>query len=132
MNTADTVKVLRRSAELLGERGWCQGQLENSQGQVCAMGAFEWAANELFPTIRLEDGPDAYFASLDDRQDLARDAIDALTEVLDLTPDPDSVYGDNPIPDWNDAKDRTVEDVILAFKRAAEHVEENREPANHR
>lgn len=35
---------LLKAAQIIRERGWCQGQLRHESGAVCAMGAIEIAA----------------------------------------------------------------------------------------
>jgi hypothetical protein len=53
--------VFRRAAEVLRERGWCQGQLRTASWSVCALGAlqdaleetgFAWLSSEAFEARR--------------------------------------------------------------------------------
>jgi hypothetical protein len=37
--SAETAKVLRDAAELIREKGWCQGDYEKADGAHCAIGA---------------------------------------------------------------------------------------------
>ena len=89
--------ILLRSAELLEQNGWCQGAFMQS-GRMCAAGAMMQAETE-------QD--DHWTASG------YHEAQIAMAETI----------GAVSIPFWNDAPERTAEDVILAFKRAAEQFE---------
>lgn len=123
----NTANLLRRAADILGEKGWCQGSLTNPDGNVCAMGAFHQAAYEIYPEAQEFYSP-ADFSVMYDRMQVQSDAASAMAHVLDL-PEPRyfSELGltKNPIPAWNDAPERSAEDVILAMKNAAQHVEES-------
>jgi hypothetical protein len=93
-------KILRDAAEYIGEHGWIQGDLEDeATGSVCALGAIN--------NVVLNGWNDC-------------GALVALTAHLGLDPTPGFLH---PIAKWNDAKERTAEDVILAFKRTAEELE---------
>lgn len=117
MSNNETAGILRESAEILGEKGWCQNVEKNHEGHMCAMGAMSRAASKLYP-VGEEQGADR--ANWDARLDLEWSVIAALANVIGLP----NGRGMNPIPNWNDMPERTAEDVILAFKRAAEHAEE--------
>lgn len=87
-------EVLLKAADTLAERGWCQGGLSDAQGRYCAIGAIRKVTN----------------------WSLGKDARSAVHRLMDHI-ETDQYYG---IADWNDAPERTAEDVILAMKRAAE------------
>jgi hypothetical protein len=91
-NTSD---VLRKAAEILGERGWCQRSSMDDQGHLCALGALGVASRAISPSAYTKAGA-------------------ALARHLCI----ESRYD---IPEWNDVQGRTAEDVILAMKRAAEN-----------
>ena len=93
--------VLLRAAELLGEKGWCQGTARDAEGHMCAIGALQAANDEV--TQRWQSAE--YRRAQDRLQDhLWGDEL--LTEA-------------HTIPYWNDNPERTAEDVILALKRTA-------------
>lgn len=101
MMITDAGHTLREAAEYISEHGWTQGDLSNSEGGVCALGALNCVAG--IGNIR------------------AHDAATALWDYLDLR---DSLTALHPVAVWNDAPERTAEDVILAMKRAAERFDE--------
>lgn len=43
---------VRRAAQIMEERGWTAGALENEQGNVCAMGAMGRACSPMKPVMR--------------------------------------------------------------------------------
>lgn len=95
-----TAEILVRAAELLGEKGWCQGTPRNAQGEMCARGAICAATHEL-----AGDDPISWaWWNADSR---LRDYVNKET----------GLHMD--VPDWNDMPERTAEDVILMMKRAA-------------
>jgi len=87
VNAAD---VLDKAADVIVERGWCQGQFRNSAGQVCALAAvhtaarttpFTWVADEALGIIRKRVGMSVAY--------------------------------------WNDAPERTADEVITALRECA-------------
>jgi hypothetical protein len=40
-------RAMHRAADLIEDRGWCQGKLRNSRGQICAHMAMLKAAKEI-------------------------------------------------------------------------------------
>jgi hypothetical protein len=115
--------VLRKAAEAISEKGWHQGTLVNKKGQLCAMGGILTAVGyekvrsvaqgwNTFVTLRdlSDDDPDVLFQ----KETLIQAATGRLIEYL-------ADQGENTeIAVWNDATERTAEDVILALKQAAE------------
>lgn len=102
----EAARVLREAAEYIGEHGWIQGDVEDeATGSVCALGAI----NAVLPIAWEDFG-----------------ALDAMTAYLGLVhPLRTEVVGFtmHPVAKWNDAKERTAEDVVLAMKRTAEELE---------
>ncbi|MFF5973683.1 hypothetical protein ACFY7C_19360 [Streptomyces sp. NPDC012769] len=96
-------EILHTAIEIIERDGWYQGDLDDGDdkhGAVCAVGAIE----------RAWSGSSQAFGALywpDER----REAIDRLNSHVG------SYYGG--IGVWNDHPGRTVEDVILALKKAA-------------
>lgn len=43
MDKREIARVLRRAEQVIGERGWCQGNRVDQEGRVCARGAIEIA-----------------------------------------------------------------------------------------
>jgi hypothetical protein len=97
-------EVLRRAAEYMSERGWIQGKLQNENG-VCAMGAIHNVLCEMMSKPYSEEGAR-----------LERVAVTMMSGYLNVGIS-NTV---NHIPSWNDAPDRTAEDVILALKHSAD------------
>lgn len=111
-------EVLERAAEVLAERGWCKGTLENHAGNVCANGAlmhamFGKASANLYEWAE-EDGAQLMNLGIENmpRYSLFKEASVMLSQAAELV----SWIS---IPDWNDNSSTTGEDVMLAFKRAA-------------
>lgn len=79
-----------RAIEVLRERGWCQGTLEDPKGHVCAMGAVNIACDYdidlVYPTLR-------------------------ATEK--------TLGGTDHVADWNDLEGNTVENVIQLLEDTA-------------
>lgn len=108
---SDTGDWLRDAAEYIGEHGWTQGQIKDrNTGAVCAMGA-----------LCMTEGHRAFHW---------KDAVSAVAKVAGVTlvthqlAEGFGVFAENGIPEWNDAPERTAEEVVLTFKRAAELVDE--------
>lgn len=105
---SDTGDWLRDAAEYIGEHGWTQGKMRESTGAVCAMGALCMTANGGTETIH--------------RDSLWGEAVTALGDVAGVAVirTGPGWFGVNGVPKWNDAPERTAEEVVLTFKRAAE------------
>jgi hypothetical protein len=83
--------VLMRAAEIIRERGWCQHNLKDSIGRMCMVGAITEAQSCL--------GISA-----------AGRAQDAVRHELQIN---------GFISDWNNAPERTADEVIQALESAA-------------
>lgn len=92
----DISTVYRRAVEVLDERGWCQEVAEDRDGRVCALGA-----------LRVSAFGDAN--SYDD--DLEHQVLRPLHDHLGQLVAP-----------WNDAPERTEDDVKAALLAVAESV----------
>jgi hypothetical protein len=103
-----TGDLLRDAAEYISEHGWTRGKMRDDKGAVCAMGA-------LYMTTVV--GIDNIY-----RATLLGEAVTALGDIAGVAvirTGPGS-FGVNEVPKWNDAPERTAEEVVLTFKRAAE------------
>ncbi len=90
-------ELLWKAADIIVEKGWCQGTASNKEGNVCAIGALTWATYELF-------GPGG----------LAEDCKYYLPAVNRLC----MKINDSSIPCWNDAPGRTKQEVVAALRSA--------------
>lgn len=106
-------EVLEQAAEAIAEHGWHQGYLtsgdptapdhkDGNPERMCAVGAINYAATG-----------SAFLWSTEDDPMLAPRARQLLRKRLG--------GACISIPSWNDAPERTAEDVILALKKAAHH-----------
>ena len=86
-------EVLSKARDVLAERGWTQRTGERASGEVC--------------TVRA-----TFIAAHRDRE-LAWQVESLIAEAAGL-------YSAFNVPTWNDAPERTYEDVILALKQAEE------------
>lgn len=93
-----TDNIFQKAAEILMEKGHIKGELNTLHG-YCAIGALRAADPAIYP-MACEDAMNAMLAKYgyDDREDIPGD--------LSL----------HPLARWNDAPERTVEDVVLLFK----------------
>ena len=81
--------ALLKAAELIEQRGWCQDFLENSRGQVCALGAMDMLEHSM--------------------------EFDWMRSLMAL----EIEIGSASIADWNDNPSRTQAEVLAAFRAAA-------------
>lgn len=102
--SAQVAADLRAAAEVLRRDGWTQGIFTSeATGCHCAAGALGWAVAE-----NLED------AVFSERWSTA---MGALCRSLGISPWPLAAYR------WNDAPDRTADEVIAALEAAADAAE---------
>lgn len=94
--------LLAASREYIEKHGWCKGRYEDGYGRVCSVGSLPAAMG-----IKYYNFWD--MATPEQRTQL-RDAEQALLNALG-TPNV-------PIPHWNDAPDRTKQDVLDLFAKA--------------
>lgn len=106
-------QILRGAAEYISEHGWNQGDFRDAQtGAVCAAGG-------IFAVLGFEYDEDGLPASNTTYKEyVAETALAMLADSVGIVPPGHSSISD--IPEWNDAPERTAEDVILAMKRASE------------
>jgi hypothetical protein len=98
--TADHIAVadvLDDAADYIEKHGWCQNRLTDIAGRVCAAGAIRAALG----IAESEIPGDTYHA-----------VRHAIYRVAPLT-------HEVPLPSWNDAPDRTEQDVLDMFRAAA-------------
>jgi hypothetical protein len=97
---------LETAYEILEERGWCQHAFMNLPRKVCLDGALRLA---IVDRATLEAHDWAIYSADADRYIMAADRI---MRVLDIN------YRTINIWVWNDAPERSVEDVKLVLKKA--------------
>lgn len=92
--SAQVAADLRAAADVLERDGWRQGELVDSYGCRCVLGAMDAAA-----PLRREDAVEQMWNALAD------------------------VVGTRAIVKWNDAPGRTADEVIAALRTAADRAE---------
>jgi hypothetical protein len=88
--------TLRRAAQIVRERGWTQGRYEEEDGRMCVEGAMSLAHGYQAPAGNCDVVADLF----------------ALRQVTLEN-----------VVDWNDAPERTAEDVIAALEAAADRLD---------
>ena len=101
--------IAQKCVDILNERGWVQGQYENEDGAVCALGALQFAlGGNLYELIHSEPGggKTQIRSGLDNSELELRLRIEILLKVhLGMT-----------IVKYNDMDGRTVDDIIHVFE----------------
>ena len=82
---------LMRASQIVEWRGWCQGQLEDRRGRVCAVRAYQLAA-------------------LESEKQFGGYGLLAVSLVLDT---------DLTVAQWNDGNGRSLSEVVSAYRRTA-------------
>lgn len=118
--------LLARAADIIGERGWAQGDYINEAGCVCAVGAIRAAAAEqagLDNFLDVLDGDAVLPVGL---SDAARRAELLAGDRLVANDDGSHVGGIlfGGLVGWNDAEGRTADEVVTILRAAAEGGEE--------
>lgn len=103
-----TANIFEKAAQVISETGHAKGALRDYEtGAHCAMGA-----------LNVADHGAAFYASSDRVEHLANQAAQMLADRGQLEP-----YGHKAdyldLIQWNNAPERTGEDVILLFKELA-------------
>jgi hypothetical protein len=93
--------TLRAAAQLIRERGWGQGDYVNASGCFCSVGAIRAACGIQDFAGQSKTAPSSTKP--------VREALGWLSRSV----------GRVLMAGWNDAPDRTVDDVLAAFDRAA-------------
>lgn len=91
-------RLLLDAADVIRKNGHCKNALRDAAGRVCAIGAIMEAAREAYP------GPN--WSGFRDR----------VTDAFRLV---EEVGGIPCIAAWNNAPERTADEVIAAFERVA-------------
>jgi hypothetical protein len=108
-------EVLRRAEQIIGERGWCQGDYTDELGHVCTRGAIN---------VVVSGEP---FDYNDDEHELREPLAVASTLALAryLNGVGRAVEGSSlsDVSDWNDELDRNEADVRAALLAAADRAE---------
>lgn len=94
----DVAEVLEKAHDELLIHGWCQGNYRVGE-RMCALGAIEAVSGEAW-----------VFDSI---------AAEAAQRLCEAIPAQDGTVGD-----WNDAPERTIDDVLDAFRHAAKNERE--------
>lgn len=110
--TADPA-LLRKAADIIHEGGLSKGLFSTDDGRHCTVGALLEAAYG--ETVWEEGRPDT-------SNPIVYEGAQALAQVVA----PGNLATLLPIYNWNDALERTAEDVIDAFEQAAQQLEANR------
>ncbi|MFD4474628.1 hypothetical protein ACFWPU_00725 [Streptomyces sp. NPDC058471] len=103
------MNIFEKAAQVLMEGGHCKGELADGEGRHCAMGALHMAEMEKAWSVA-----PTYYADV-----AASRAADRLAERGELPPlnnDEFMGFATHPLARWNDAPERTGEDVIMLFK----------------
>jgi hypothetical protein len=98
--------VYRTAADRIRKGGLIKGDYSDGQGNYCTLGAVGWPGTTYIQSIA--------------RAELLADLIGYTPELYDLKGAPAIVTH------WNDAEERTAEDVITLLEQAAEKLEANR------
>lgn len=102
---SEVAEILTKAVEILDKKGWCQDQLINSAGNVCAFGAIN--------TVVVGTALNMY--------DLKAGQVDAVAEALyrHLPPDFEHLLQSprGVVVDYNNSARTTVEDIKDLFKR---------------
>jgi hypothetical protein len=105
-------RLLSRAADLMEQFGLAKFVRKDSNGSMCYLGALEEANGGMF--------------SADVYNPLVVEASKRIQKALDLTPagyrgyhGPETVYPVVAVVDWNNAPERTKEEVVEAMRQAA-------------
>jgi hypothetical protein len=109
-----TAEILRKSAEVIRERGLCKGKAEAYDGSVCALGAIAVATGGV--PEELAYGPNGVNIGFDS-------GAGALANYL-ATIDGWSSERPPHIPTWSDHRSTTQDDVANTMEKAAAWIEE--------
>lgn len=121
MNDVELAEVLERAAEILDERGWCQGETQARSGSVCLVGSVNISLKE-----RLNLGSVVWVADTGESNQI-REAIAQHLVQSGFTVG--RGFENFPlIGMWNDAKDRTQDEVRDALLGTAKELR-NTSPA---
>lgn len=101
--STDAAAVLREAAAILERDGHCKGELFNSAGEHCAMGALNEAQERLGGF------------------DFSHTILQAVTEHAGITTP--SLTGLHPLAAWNDLPEATMQDVQKLFLQTADELE---------
>lgn len=119
-----TSETLRGAAEYIEKHGWTQGTLKDAQGKVCALGAIRYATYEM-NGVGVGHGHPSDYVNEGRATKIVEEQQAACAALAAVISDATGVIS-HPleIPKWNDANSTSREDVLLAFKRAAERAED--------
>lgn len=104
--------ALLKAADILEQQGWCQREARDADGRHCLMGALAAALGPKAHNHTQDD--DINFCILSFTWDSEQSNAWRCARVLLK----DEIRADS-LATWNDAKDRTKEEVIDMLRRAA-------------
>jgi hypothetical protein len=105
--SAQVAQDLRAAAEVLRRDGWMRGDLGTCDGPKCAVGVAYYVAS---------DGAEVVY------EFSGSDTIHRAERIADAVADEIGV-GRQDLPTWNDAPERTADEVIAALEAAADAAE---------
>lgn len=120
-DTEQLIADLLASAEVIRRQGWVQGKEQTPSGQVCLFGALGVAVglSHYCNGRWSSDAPGLFRLSpgvLDQKFHRAQLAQQALSRLAGTS-----------IINYNDARERTVEDILLLLEQAAANLKANLE-----
>jgi hypothetical protein len=121
----DVLKLIKGARAELEERGWCKGSLQNLQGEVCVMGAMQYAAKKISLEVGTVDVPSLVNtgAKAVMKQYAAQAALkQASGEHIDPV-----LY--RSVPTWNDSRYTTRDEVDEVLAATEECLTKGTKPA---
>lgn len=116
--TYDTTQDLQNAYDILEHRGWCQGNFAKDDNRVCLDGALRKAALGSQNTVAITSKWTPLTQEQADRLEAAQQKlVDAIKLDYPGT-GRTGVPAHRIIWCWNDAPERTIEDVKLILKKA--------------
>lgn len=114
VDSPEVTEVMAKASEIVGEMGHAKETYEKADGSLCSLGAIRKAIYGYAIGI-YEDNRDVLWAM--DRDNLYWASQNRLEKIISKEENPTPYPLD--IATWNDMKERTGEDVVLALKKAA-------------
>lgn len=112
---ADLGPIFRRAAELLDERGWCQGRYVNENGSLCAGGALGVALGAT-PNLIPQPIPQNFKTWTGMDGGVEEQWIAGIALLI-------HIIGKGGVAVFNDKRGRTADEVKALLLRAAEEAD---------
>lgn len=103
-------QILLKAADILEEKNWIQGEMDDRAGGYCMMGAMQVA---IYGTTTIVQ--DAYYGHVEKEKDHHPVYIQGLGKL-------GAAISDIPVHEWNDRKGRTKAEVIAKLREVAHAV----------